>query len=170
MIRANRKDELSGAIKTKSQIILNFPQGMDDEKIRVHKQFERHCQEMDQHQMKEFESIQRPTRRRGAEEPIIDNKGLDTKIPREYLKTINSLLFETDRLRPLGPCQYDKPQRVKVKHWVDPKKRNKNDEEEERERLKAKAPSNLNQWSACSPGMSMLFGYTTLHIAAHKPR
>ena len=183
MVRANRREELSGEIKTKSQIILNFPQGLAMQKIRVHKLFERHLQEMDHSEMRRFEHKQRGAHDiksrnkhetvqmvgdRTKEEPIIDNKGLATKIPAEFLGTINSLLFETERLRPLGPCLAPKEERVKVKHWVDPKKGNK--EGERKEKMKSTAPQSLDQWSACSPGMSMMFGYTTLHISAHRPR
>lgn len=186
MIRNNRREELSGELKTKSQIILNFPQGLAMQKIRVHKLFERHLQELDQAEMRRFESKHRNDCRRRQngkqgqlqafgvghrikEEPIIDNKGLDTKIPDAFLSTINSLLFETDRLRPLGPCRAVKEERVVVKHWVDPKKRNKNGVngvDRAGKKMTAKAPQSIDQWAASSPGMSMIFGYHTLHISA----
>eukprot|EP01083_Nonionella_stella_P211245 763989_1 len=210
LIRANRQQELSGAVKTKTQIILNFPYGLPQEQIRIHKVFERELQQMDSETIKKTFGVRyrddshlfgesededdeymgkgrkrrkkhkrkKRKKKKGKydkrkEEPIIDNKGLATKIPMEFLKKMNSSLYgQSDRLKPFGPCcvvddtvpviTHFKPKQQEQEETNDNCEKEMADERED-------VPKNTDDWvkdGCCAT--SLFFGYRTLHICSNE--
>ena len=157
LVRKNKMEELSGAIRTKTQLILNFPYGIKIETIKMHKLFEKELSSTDQEEIKRRGDMERNKRhnqkkkrkklkkdeKRKKEEPVVDNKGLSYKIPSKFQEKINFAMNQSEILKPCGPC------------YIETNDTKQNE-------------AAADNWNVCNSTTSSFFGYKTLHFVANK--